>query len=92
MRVLLIYLPQFVRLFARLTPDRRVPLLAKLATVLGLLLLLTPPPTELDLIPVVGQLDWLLVGYLSLQLFIWLCPIDVVREHVTRMARGPLTS
>ncbi len=67
-------------------------LLAKLAPVLGLLLLLTLPATELDLIPVVGQLDWLLVGYLSLQLFIWLCPIDVVREHITRMARGPLIS
>ena len=69
-----------------------LPLLAKLAPVLRLLLLLTPPATERDLIPVVGQLDWLLVGNLSLQLFIWLCPIDVVREHVTRMARGPLTS
>ena len=67
-------------------------MLAKLALVLRLLLLLTPPATELDPIPVVGQLDWLLVGNLSLQLFIWLCPIDVVREHVTRMARGPLTS
>jgi len=67
-------------------------LVAKLVPVLRLPLLLTPPATELDLIPVVGQLDWLLVGYLSLQLFIWLCPIDVVREHVTRMARGPLTS
>lgn len=67
-------------------------LLAKLTPVPGLLLLLTPPATELDLIPVVGQLDWLLVGHLSFQLFIWLCPIDVVRENVTRMARGPLTS
>jgi hypothetical protein len=40
-------------------------LLAKLASVLGLVLLLTPPATELDLIPVVGHLEWLLVGYLS---------------------------
>jgi hypothetical protein len=67
-------------------------LLAKLAPVLGLPLVLAPPATELDLIPIVGQLDCLLVGYLSLQLFIWLCPIDGVREQVTRMARGPLTS
>jgi uncharacterized membrane protein YkvA (DUF1232 family) len=75
MRGLLIYLPQFVRLFARLTADRRVPLLAKLAAVLGLLLLVTPPGIELDFIPVIGQLDWLLLGCLSLQLFIWLCLI-----------------
>ncbi|MFZ1119121.1 MAG: hypothetical protein WAN81_02735 [Candidatus Binataceae bacterium] len=88
MRWLLIYLPQFVRLFARVTADRRVPLLAKLATVLGLLLLLTPPAIELDFIPVIGQLDWLLVGYLSLRLFI-LCPL---RENVTGIAGGGLTS
>ena len=63
-------------------------LLAKLAPVLGLLLLLTPPATELDLIPVVGQLDWLLVGYLSLRLFI-LCPL---RENVSGIAGSGLTS
>jgi len=67
-------------------------LLAKLARVMRLLLLLTPPATEVDLIPVVGQLNWLLVDYLSLQLFIWLCLIDVIREHITKVARGPLTS
>ena len=89
MRGLLIYLPQFVRLFARLTADRWVPPLAKLATVLGLLLLLTPPAIELDFIPVIGHLDWLLVGYLSLRLFIWLCPL---RENVTGIAGGGLTS
>jgi hypothetical protein len=89
MRGLLIYLPQFVRLFARLMADRRVSLLAKLATVLGLLLLLTPPGIELAFIPVIGLLGWLLVGYLSLQLFIWLCP---PRENVTRIAGGGLTS
>jgi hypothetical protein len=42
--------------------------------VLGLLVLLTPPAIELDFIPVIRQLDRLLVGYLSLELFIWLCP------------------
>jgi hypothetical protein len=84
------YLPQFVRLFARLMADRRVPILAKLAPLVGLLILLTPPAIELDFIPVVGQLDWLLVGYLSLQLFIWLCPADVVREHVSQIARNRL--
>jgi hypothetical protein len=92
MRGLLIYLPQFVWLFARLMVDRQVPLLAKLATVLGLLLLFTPPAIELDFVPVTGQLDWLLVAYFSLQLFIWLCPADVVRENVTGIAPGGLTS
>jgi uncharacterized membrane protein YkvA (DUF1232 family) len=89
MRGLLIYLPQFVRPFARLTADRRVPLLASLARLLGLLFLLTPPAIELDFIPIIGQLDWLLVGSLSLRLFMWLFPL---RENVTGIAGGGLTS
>jgi hypothetical protein len=89
MRGLPIGLPQFVRLFARLMEDRRIPLLAKLATVLGLLVLLTPRAIELDFIPVIGRLDWLLVGYLSIQLFIWLCP---PRKYVSGIAAGGLHS
>ena len=69
-----------------------IPLLAKLVTVLGLLFLLTPPAIEVDFIPVIGHLDWLLIGYLCLRLFIWLCPPDLVCERVTRTASGPLTS
>jgi hypothetical protein len=85
---LVIFLPQFLRLFYRLINDARVPMWAKMVPVVGLLLLLTPPALEMDLIPIVGELDWLLVGYLSLKVFIWLCPPDVVREHVSRIARG----
>jgi hypothetical protein len=88
-RGLLSDLPQVIRLYARLMANRWVPLLAKPATVLGLLFLLTPPAIELDFIPVIGQLDWLLVGYLSLQLSIWLCP---PREHVSGIAGGGITS
>ena len=84
----LTYLPQFFRVFYRLMSDRRVSFPVKLVPVLGLLLLFTPPALELDLIPGIGQLDWLLVGYLSLKLFLWLCPPDVVREHVAQVGRG----
>lgn len=91
LRGIVTYLPHFLRLFLRLMADPRVSLLAKMAPFLGLLLLLTPPAIELDFIPIIGELDWLLVGYLSLQLFIWLCPPDVVREHVTRIAHGHLS-
>ena len=44
----------------------------------------TPPALELDFVPIVGELDWVLVVYLSLKVFIWLCPPDVVREHVAQ--------
>jgi hypothetical protein len=84
----IMHLPQFTRVFYRLIVDPRVSFLAKLVPLLGLLLLLTPPALELDLIPIIGELDWLLVLYLTLNLFIWLCPPDVIREHVTQVARG----
>ena len=85
---LVMYLPQFVRLFYRLWTDDRVPMLAKAVPWMGVLLMLTPPALELDMIPIVGELDWLVIAYLSLKVFIWLCPPDVVREHVLQIGRG----
>jgi len=85
---LVMYLPQFVRLFYRLWTDERTPLLAKAVPWMGLALMVTPPALELDMIPIVGELDWLVIAYLSLKVFIWLCPPDVVREHVIQIGRG----
>jgi len=85
---LVIYLPQFVRVFYRLMTDERVPMLAKTVPYMGLLLMVTPPALELDMIPIVGELDWLVIAYLALKVFIWLCPPDVVREHVRQISRG----
>ena len=88
LRGLLMYLPQFTRVFFRLMKDRRVSFMAKLVPPLGALILITPPALELDFIPIIGELDWLLVAYISLKIFIWLCPPEVVREHVAQVARG----
>jgi hypothetical protein len=88
LRGLILYLPHFARVFYRLMGDRRVSMIAKLVPLLGVLLLLTPPALELDFIPGIGQLDWILVGYISLKIFLWLCPPDVVREHVAQVGRG----
>ncbi len=82
------FLPQFARVFWRLMMDSRVPILPKMVPVLAFLLMLTPPALELDFIPLVGELDWILVAVIALKLFIWLCPPDVVREHVSRIAHG----
>ena len=54
---LVMYLPQFIRLFYRLWTDDRVPMLAKAVPWMGALLMLTPPALELDMIPIVGELD-----------------------------------
>ena len=85
---LMLHMPRFFRVFYRLMKDGRVSLLAKLVPLCGVLLLLTPPAIELDFIPLLGELDWVLVIYISLKVFIWLCPPDVVREHVLQVARG----
>lgn len=87
-RGVITYFPHFVRLFYRLMTDIRVPLLVKLVPLIGVLALVTPPALELDFIPIIGELDWLLVGFLTLKLFVWLCPPEVVREHVSRIAVG----
>jgi hypothetical protein len=80
------FLPQFVRLFYRLFTDPRVPKLVKLVPILGLLLAISPPNLELEVVPVVGEFDFLLIAFLALKLFVWLCPPDVVREHVARIS------
>lgn len=88
LRGIVLYLPNFIRVFYRLMADARVSLLAKAVPILALLILLTPPALELDLIPGIGELDWVVVGYFGLKLFLWLCPPDVVREHVAQVGRG----
>ena len=83
---ILAYLPQFVRLFYCLFTDPRVPRLVKLVPVFGLILAISPPNLELEIIPVFGELDFLLIIFITLKVFVWLCPPDVVREHVARIA------
>jgi hypothetical protein len=83
----IMHLPRFIRVFYQLMIDPRVSLIAKLVPPLGVLLLFTPPAIELDFVPFMGELDWLLVIFITLKVFIWLCPPDVVREHVARVGR-----
>lgn len=81
-RVLLLPWRQKLRLPFRLLTDSRVPLLAKLI-VPGLLLYLAMPFDLIpDFIPVLGQLDDLLVAALALGLFVRLCPVVIVEEHL----------
>jgi hypothetical protein len=70
MRGLIMFLPQFVRVFYRLMRDARVSVLAKAVPLLGVLALISPPLLELDFIPIIGELDWILVGFICLKTFI----------------------
>jgi hypothetical protein len=82
------HLPKFARVFYRLMKDERVSVFAKAVPFLILFMMFTPPAIELDFIPIVGEMDWILAGYVALKLFIWLCPAEVVREHVGQIAHG----
>jgi uncharacterized membrane protein YkvA (DUF1232 family) len=82
------HLPSFVKLFSRLVKDSRVGLRPKL--VLAGILAYVIFPTDLipDFLPVLGQVDDLVVIFLGLKLFLKLCPKEVVQEHVQSIAAG----
>ena len=81
------HLPNFFRLFWRLFKDPRVGIGPKLLMValIGYLVL----PTDLfpDFVPALGHIDDLLLIFLGLKGFVWLCPREVVQEHVRRIAQ-----
>jgi uncharacterized membrane protein YkvA (DUF1232 family) len=85
------HLPSFLRVFYGLMNDSRVSLLTKLVPLLAVAWLISPPGVAIDLIPLIGELDALLVIYFALKIFLWLCPPEVVREHVMRVANSSLT-
>ncbi len=77
---LALYAPRFLRVFAGLVADRRVPAAAKLIPLLVVAYLLFP--LDADWMPVMGWLDDLLVILLGGRAFVRFCPADVVAEHV----------
>ena len=81
-------LPNFARLYWRLLCDRRVSVWPKALLVLGGLYVLSPVDFIPDVIPFVGEVDDLLIVILACRLFIYLCPREVVREHVRRIDAG----
>ena len=82
------HLPSFAKLFLRLVKDPRVGFGPKL--VLAGVLAYVVLPTDLipDFLPVVGQVDDLVVVFLGLKFFLRLCPKEVVQEHVRSIAAG----
>jgi uncharacterized membrane protein YkvA (DUF1232 family) len=82
----IVYLPQFIKLYARLIKDPRVPFYLKAVLFLAFLYFIAPIDLFPDfLIPILGHLDDLLVLSFSLRWFLKRCPRDVVMEHVKQM-------
>ena len=82
------HLPQFVRLYWRLLHDRRVSIWPKALLVLSFLYVLSPVDLIPDFIPFFGELDDLVVVIAVCRLFVYLCPREVVEEHVHRIGAG----
>lgn len=87
----LVHLPNFFKLFWRLFKDGRVGFMPKLLLLLMAAYVVLPVDLLPDFFPGLGQLDDLLLVFLGLKGFIWLCPREVVREHVKAIAAGEPT-
>lgn len=74
------------RLFWHLLKDQRVPRWVKLIPLAGVAYLIWPIDLISDLVPGLGQLDDLGVLLLSFKFFIDLSPVEVVREHLGKVA------
>ncbi len=80
------HLPQFVKLYWRLLRDRRVSIWPKALLVLSLLYVVSPVDLIPDVIPFIGEVDDLVVLIAVCRLFMYMCPREVVQEHVARIA------
>ncbi len=77
----LIHLPTLVRLYWRLFRDARVPLWPKALLVAGLGYVVLPFDFIPDMIPIVGEIDDLVIVLAVAHWFLQGCPPEVVDEH-----------
>lgn len=82
----LLHLPNFARLYWRLFRDRRVSVLPKALLVLTLVYVVSPLDLVPDFVPVIGEMDDIVVVLGALWLFVRLCPPEVVRATVHEIA------
>jgi uncharacterized membrane protein YkvA (DUF1232 family) len=88
---LFLHLPNFARLYWRLFRDRRVAILTKALLVLTLVYFVSPFDVIPDFIPVIGEMDDIVVVLSGLWMFVRLCPPEVVRETVSDIAARRVT-
>ena len=83
------HLPHFVRLYWRLFRDQRVSIWPKMLLVLAALYVVSPIDLVPDLaFPFIGEIDDLVIFLAACRMFIYLCPSEVVAEHVRRIGSG----
>ena len=86
----LIHLPNLVRLYWRLVRDARVSIWPKALLVGAVAYVALPFDLIPDALPLVGEIDDLVILAAAAHWFIRWCPPDVVREHVAAIGgRAP---
>ena len=78
-------LPNFVRLYWRLFRDQRVSRFPKALLILTAAYIVMPFDFLPDYIPVLGQIDDLVLFLGACKAFMYLCPPEIVQEHVRRI-------
>ncbi|MFN8544633.1 MAG: DUF1232 domain-containing protein [Candidatus Binatia bacterium] len=78
----LLNLPRWLRLYARLLRDRRVSLWVKAMLVGAVAYVVVPFDLLPDTIPLLGEVDDVVVLAAAAHWFLQWCPPDVVAEHV----------
>ena len=83
-----LHLPSFVRFYWRLLRDPRVSIVPKALLALTLVYVVSPLDVIPDFIPVIGQMDDVMLLLSALWLLVRLCPPEVVRETAHDIAVG----
>ena len=77
-----------LRLVLRLIREPRVPLLTKALLFAAGLYLISPLDFMPDVLPLLGQVDDLVIVLVALQLFVHVCPAPAVTFHRDAIAQG----
>ena len=88
---MLVHLPSFIRLYWRLFRDPRVPVWPKALLVGAAVYVVLPFDLIPDALPLIGEIDDVVVFVAAAHWFIRWCPPEVVREHVAAIGgRAPI--
>lgn len=85
----LLHLPNILRLYWRLLRDGRVSIWPKAMLVGAIAYVVLPVDLLPDVLPLLGQVDDLVILLVAARWFVHWCPPEVVREHVEVIARRP---
>ena len=86
---IIVFIPQFAKLYWRIFKDKRTPIYLKLILVFAIIYFISP----LDIIPEIifpgaGLIDDALLLVSAFKYFIKHAPVKVVEEHVERIGRN----